>query len=71
MSLTTAPSDLHADRRTTEVKQRLFAAIATSPARVGVADEDVFIGYVESTPADWSFGSAAPSTSKVISAPPL
>jgi phenylpyruvate tautomerase PptA (4-oxalocrotonate tautomerase family) len=42
--------------RTTEAKQRLYAAIATSLAQVGVAGEDVFIGYVENTPADWSFG---------------
>ncbi|MEV6586934.1 tautomerase family protein [Streptomyces acidicola] len=42
--------------RSTAVKQRLYATIAASLARVGVAGEDVFIGYVENTPADWSFG---------------
>lgn len=42
--------------RTTEVKQRLYAAIAASLAQAGVAGEDVFIGYAENTPADWSFG---------------
>lgn len=42
--------------RTTAVKQQLYAAIAASLARVGVAGEDVFVGYVENTPADWSFG---------------
>ncbi|MPY59452.1 tautomerase family protein [Streptomyces spongiae] len=42
--------------RSTEVKQRLYATIAASLERVGVAGEDVFIGYVENSPADWSFG---------------
>lgn len=42
--------------RPTEVKQKLYAAIAASLATVGVAGEDVFIGYVENTAADWSFG---------------
>jgi phenylpyruvate tautomerase PptA (4-oxalocrotonate tautomerase family) len=42
--------------RTTEVKQQLYAAVATSLAKVGVASMDVFIGYFENTPADWSFG---------------
>lgn len=42
--------------RSTEAKQRLYAAIAASLAQVGVAGEDVFIGYVENSPADWSFG---------------
>lgn len=42
--------------RSTEVKQRLYATIAASLERVGVPGEDVFIGYVENTPADWSFG---------------
>ncbi|MER6128659.1 tautomerase family protein [Streptomyces sp. NPDC001795] len=42
--------------RSTEVRQKLYAAIAASLAAVGVAGEDVFIGYVENTPADWSFG---------------
>ncbi|WP_406446943.1 tautomerase family protein [Streptomyces sp. NBC_01613] len=42
--------------RSTAVKQRLYAAIAASLANVGVAGQDVFIGYVENTPEDWSFG---------------
>lgn len=42
--------------RTDEVKQRLYAAIAARLARVGVVGEDVFIGYVENGPQDWSFG---------------
>jgi phenylpyruvate tautomerase PptA (4-oxalocrotonate tautomerase family) len=42
--------------RSTEVKQRLYATIAASLERVGVSGEDVFIGYVENSAADWSFG---------------
>jgi len=42
--------------RSTPVKQQLYAAIAASLAKEGVAGEDVFIGYVENTQADWSFG---------------
>lgn len=42
--------------RSTAVKQQLYAAIADSLSRVGAAGEDVFIGYVENTPSDWSFG---------------
>ncbi|KIC67575.1 tautomerase family protein [Pseudarthrobacter phenanthrenivorans] len=42
--------------RSQEVKQRLFAAVAEKLAGVGVAGEDVFIGYVENTAGDWSFG---------------
>jgi phenylpyruvate tautomerase PptA (4-oxalocrotonate tautomerase family) len=42
--------------RSTETKQQLFAAVAASLAAVGVPGQDVFIGYVENTPADWSFG---------------
>src|SRR6478735_8735194 len=37
-------------------KQSLFAAIADRLAAAGVAGEDVFIGYVENTAGDWSFG---------------
>ncbi len=37
-------------------KQSLFAAIAERLAAEGVAGEDVFIGYVENTAGDWSFG---------------
>ncbi|GAC1368259.1 MAG: tautomerase family protein [Pseudarthrobacter sp.] len=39
-----------------DAKQSLFAAIADQLAGVGVAGEDVFLGYVENTASDWSFG---------------
>jgi len=42
--------------RSDETKQRLYAAITAALAEVGVAGEDVFIGYVENGPQDWSFG---------------
>src|SRR5687768_10951972 len=42
--------------RSQEAKQRLFAAVAEKLAGVGIAGEDVFIGYVENTAGDWSFG---------------
>ena len=42
--------------RTDEKKQALYAEIASRLAAVGVAGEDVFIGYVENGPQDWSFG---------------
>jgi phenylpyruvate tautomerase PptA (4-oxalocrotonate tautomerase family) len=42
--------------RTAEQKQRLYAEIATRLEKVGVAGADVFIGYVENGPEDWSFG---------------
>ncbi|MBX7445795.1 MULTISPECIES: tautomerase family protein [unclassified Arthrobacter] len=42
--------------RSQEAKQRLFAAVADNLAGAGVAGEDVFIGYVENTAGDWSFG---------------
>ncbi|MDQ0146922.1 MULTISPECIES: tautomerase family protein [Pseudarthrobacter] len=42
--------------RSQEAKQQLFAAVAEKLAEVGVAGEDVFIGYVENTAGDWSFG---------------
>ena len=44
------------DGRSQEAKQSLFAAIADRLADVGVAGEDVFLGYVENTASDWSFG---------------
>ena len=37
-------------------KQELYRAIHDGLAGVGVASEDVFIGYVENGPEDWSFG---------------
>lgn len=42
--------------RSQEAKQALFAAIAAQLGEVGVAGEDVFLGYVENTASDWSFG---------------
>lgn len=42
--------------RSQEAKQRLFAAVADKLSAVGVAGEDVFIGYVENSAGDWSFG---------------
>lgn len=42
--------------RSPETKQALYARIAEGLAQVGIAGEDVFIGYVENTFYDWSFG---------------
>ncbi|GAA4195296.1 tautomerase family protein [Microbacterium oryzae] len=42
--------------RATDQKQRLYAAIADALEPVGVAPQDVFIGYVENGAEDWSFG---------------
>ncbi|MGA7204092.1 MAG: tautomerase family protein [Specibacter sp.] len=42
--------------RSQAAKEALFAAIAASLSGVGVAGEDVFIGYSENTAGDWSFG---------------
>ena len=42
--------------RSQEAKQSLFAAIAEWLSAVGVAGGDIFIGYVENTAGDWSFG---------------
>jgi phenylpyruvate tautomerase PptA (4-oxalocrotonate tautomerase family) len=42
--------------RSQEAKQSLFAAIAANLEAIGIAGEDVFIGYVENTAGDWSFG---------------
>jgi phenylpyruvate tautomerase PptA (4-oxalocrotonate tautomerase family) len=42
--------------RSTAAKRSLYARIAAALARVGVAGEDVFLGYVENGPEDWSFG---------------
>ncbi|GAA4775567.1 MULTISPECIES: tautomerase family protein [Microbacterium] len=42
--------------RSDEQKQRLYAAIADALGPVGVEPQDVFIGYVENGPQDWSFG---------------
>ena len=42
--------------RSQEAKSSLFEAIASSLAELGIAGEDVFVGYVENSPGDWSFG---------------
>jgi hypothetical protein len=42
--------------RSQPAKQSLFAAIADRLSAIGVAGEDVFIGYVENGAGDWSFG---------------
>ena len=42
--------------RSQEAKSSLFEAIAGGLADVGIAGEDVFVGYVENSPGDWSFG---------------
>lgn len=42
--------------RSDETKQALYERIAQGLATLGIAGEDVFIGYVENGPQDWSFG---------------
>jgi phenylpyruvate tautomerase PptA (4-oxalocrotonate tautomerase family) len=42
--------------RSDETKQLLYSAIAEALVKAGGAGEDVFIGYVENGPQDWSFG---------------
>jgi phenylpyruvate tautomerase PptA (4-oxalocrotonate tautomerase family) len=42
--------------RSDEQKQRLYGAIADALGGAGVEPQDVFIGYVENGPQDWSFG---------------
>jgi hypothetical protein len=42
--------------RSQQAKESLFAAVAARLGDVGVAGEDVFIGYMENTASDWSFG---------------
>ncbi|MFJ4170172.1 tautomerase family protein [Paenarthrobacter sp. NPDC089714] len=42
--------------RSQVAKSSLFEAIASGLAGVGIAGEDVFLGYVENTAGDWSFG---------------
>jgi phenylpyruvate tautomerase PptA (4-oxalocrotonate tautomerase family) len=42
--------------RSDEAKQALYASVHDGLREVGVASEDVFIGYVENGPQDWSFG---------------
>jgi phenylpyruvate tautomerase PptA (4-oxalocrotonate tautomerase family) len=42
--------------RSDETKQLLYSAITGALVNAGSAGEDVFIGYVENGPQDWSFG---------------
>ena len=42
--------------RSQKAKQQLFATVAAKLGELGVAGENVFIGYVENTAQDWSFG---------------
>ncbi|WP_055498397.1 tautomerase family protein [Streptomyces albus] len=42
--------------RTTQVKQRLFRAVAQRLETLGIGGEDVFVSVVENGPQDWSFG---------------
>ncbi|MBT2520992.1 tautomerase family protein [Arthrobacter sp. ISL-28] len=42
--------------RSQDAKQSLFAAVAAKLGELGIAGENVFIGYVENTASDWSFG---------------
>ena len=42
--------------RSTGAKQQLFAALAAHLGKLGIAGNDVFVGIVENTAADWSFG---------------
>ena len=42
--------------RSITTKQALYSGINARLGLAGVAGEDVFIGYVESGPEDWSFG---------------
>ncbi|MFP3579050.1 tautomerase family protein [Arthrobacter sp. fls2-241-R2A-200] len=42
--------------RSEAARQSLFAAIAAGLVEIGVSGADVFIGYVENGPSDWSFG---------------
>ena len=42
--------------RSDNQKQRLYACIASNLSLIGVAERDIFIGYQENGPSDWSFG---------------
>jgi len=42
--------------RSTDLKQSLYFAIATRLESIGIPGTDVFIGYQENGPEDWSFG---------------
>jgi hypothetical protein len=42
--------------RSDELKQTLFKTMASNLIEVGVLEQDIFIGYQENGPSDWSFG---------------
>jgi hypothetical protein len=42
--------------RTTSTKQNLFDALATRLGALGIEGNGIFVGIVENTAADWSFG---------------
>jgi phenylpyruvate tautomerase PptA (4-oxalocrotonate tautomerase family) len=42
--------------RSQEAKSALFGRIASALEEIGVTGANVFIGYVENGPGDWSFG---------------
>lgn len=42
--------------RTVQSKQALYSRIAARPGEAGIRGADVFIGYAENGPEDWSFG---------------
>lgn len=42
--------------RTPEAKQSLYRTLAENLGAAGVAGEDLFLGYFENTPNDWTFG---------------
>lgn len=42
--------------RTNEVKQELYQKLATAMTKVSEDPSDLFIGYFENGPSDWSFG---------------
>ncbi len=42
--------------RSPESKQRLYSRIAEKLGEVGVDGKDIFLGYIENTYNDWTFG---------------
>lgn len=42
--------------RSADMKQRLYRAIGDAAEAAGVAPADLFLGYVENGPEDWTFG---------------
>jgi phenylpyruvate tautomerase PptA (4-oxalocrotonate tautomerase family) len=45
--------------RSDQQKQHLYARIAANLTLAGVLEQDIFIGYQENGPSDWSFGFGA------------